>query len=206
MAKKKKIAESNGGIGYQDCWNMDLRLAVYGRVSLKQARKMNMNDDEFFVVEEDELKNMTRRNRAKRMRDHRHQQLIKKYERMNKVKGTIDSILRCADDFTEEQFAYLYDTKLVSDNCYYSMDPDNSRRLDYIFDLIRKYGNNDYRTFDSLVIFVTTDSKHPLSEEELDKLGRFAADNEPWKRCECGYGVEEGFGEGAQMLIVASRD
>lgn len=27
MSKKKKIAESNSGIDYQDCWNMDLRLA-----------------------------------------------------------------------------------------------------------------------------------------------------------------------------------
>jgi len=27
MSKKKKLEESNGGIDYQDCWNMDVRLA-----------------------------------------------------------------------------------------------------------------------------------------------------------------------------------
>jgi len=92
------------------------RLAAYGRISLKQAKKMNIDDDEYFVVEDEQLKNMTRRNRAKRIRDYRHQQAIKKFERMNKVKATIESILKCADDYTEEQFAYLYNTKLISDN------------------------------------------------------------------------------------------
>jgi len=56
------------------------------------------------------------------------------------------------------------------------------------------------------VIFVTTDKEHPLSDEELNKLTKFAEANEPWKRYECGYAVEEDFGEGAEMLIVASRD
>jgi len=182
------------------------RLAAYAHIPLKQAKKMNVDDDEYFVVEEQQLKNMTRRNRAKRMRDHRHQQAIKKYERMNKVKATIESILRCADDYTEEQFAYLYDTKLISDNCYYSYAADNSHRLDYIFDLIRKYGNNDYSSFDSLVLFVTTDKDLPLSDDELNKLTQFAKANEPWRRYECGYAVEEGFGDGAVILIVASRD
>lgn len=35
MRRKKKIAESNGGIDYQDCWNMDLRLAEIIRTNLQ---------------------------------------------------------------------------------------------------------------------------------------------------------------------------
>ncbi len=42
MRRKKKIAEGNGGIDYQDCWNMDLRLAEIIRTNLQaflQAEK-----------------------------------------------------------------------------------------------------------------------------------------------------------------------
>jgi len=182
------------------------RMAAYGRVSLKKARKLDCLTDEYSKVSDVEMKNRKRRNRAKRMRDHRHDMLIKKYDRMGKVKGTIEGLLARADDFTEEQFSYLYDTKWVSDNCYLSQCSDNSRRIDYILELISKYSDIDYSTFDSLVLMVTIDPEYPLTDTETEKVEKFVEAAGPWKRSECGFSETKGFGEGAEMLIVASQD
>ena len=180
--------------------------AAYGRISRKMLRSLDITGDEYFAAEQRAAKNCLRRNRAKRMRDHRQDILMKKYERQEKVAGTISRILEHADDFEPETFRYLYDTKWISDNCYHSETADEAGRVDYLINLVQKYGGVDYSEFDSIVIIATADIEHALSDEDLKKLGAFAEQLGTFKREELHYCTIRDFGTAAELLIVASRD
>ena len=180
--------------------------AAYGRISLKKLNAMSVLDDEYMEAEMRAEKNARRRNRAKRMRDHRRDVQIARLERKSKVHETIFELTCKADDFSEEDFAYLYDTKLISDNCYHSQTADDSTRIDYLIDLIRNYGCVDYSEFDSMVFVVSVDKERELSEEEMRRLQEFVEPFNPQKRSEFHYCTAAGFGPGAEIMIVASRD
>ena len=76
-----------------------------------------------------------RKNRAKRVRDHRLEQRIQKLERMAKVEDTIRRLTANTKSFAREELEYLFKTKLINNERYHSFAYNPDKRTDYLIDL-----------------------------------------------------------------------
>ena len=139
-----------------------------------------------------DVKERTRRNRAKRMRDYRQELRIKKLERMAKVENVIRDLIADTQSFTREALGYLFDTKLITNDSYQSHSQDVSQRMDYLIDLFSNYVTDDYSQFTHFVLMFRTSSDYPLVQGELDRIVDFFRQYLPLSAdIRCGYGNDE---------------
>lgn len=154
-------------------------------------------------------KRQAHRNRPKRMRDHRQQQLIKKYERMSKVQKLIDAICSASPETDKNKLQYLFDTNLISEVWHHSRAYDIECRMDYLVELLTKYVE-PYREADSeqygrMLLLVITSPDYPLLMAEYAQFAENFAHFQAGREAELYFGTDSSLGQEVKLLIVKSR-
>jgi hypothetical protein len=152
-----------------------------------------------------DLDQRPRRNRAKRMRDHRQNKRIEKLERMARIEDAIRLLTHDSTSFSREELIYLFDTKLIYEDYYYSHSYDVCRRVDYLTDLFSNYVS-DFSEYNRFILMVRTSQDYPLIQEEKDMLEKFFSNFLPSSaNVRYGYGIENRLGTEAGLMLMCSR-
>jgi hypothetical protein len=144
--------------------------------------------------------NRTRRNRTKRMRDHRQEQQIKKLKHMAEIEVTVRRLVANSKSFTRKELKHLFDSKQeVFHRTYRSRAYDVSQRVDYLIDLLTNYEEKDFADeFNGLFLEFKTSLEHPLKQGEWERLQNYFNQRFPTS-ANIKYG--EGIGEDMDMDI-----
>ena len=113
------------------------------------------------------------KNRAKRMRDARHERAIKRYERLGKIEKAIDRILACTSDVTHEDLDYLFDAKAICEYEFFSRVAAGEDRAAYIRDNLSQYFHCDLSAYTQAEILLCASTAYPLSNLEIAYLTQF---------------------------------
>lgn len=150
-------------------------------------------------------KRKCRRNRMKRMRDHRQSVRIRELERMGKVEHAIQRILSAADAISREQVAYLFDTHLIQEQDPHSRAYDRTRRMDYLRETLTKYTAPDSEPYTHTIAVLSTSPDCPLTDVECSTFNRIIALVAKKTEVLSAIGIKEELGEEAELFIVKSR-
>ena len=149
------------------------------------------------------------RNRPKRMRDHRQQQLIKKYERMSKVQKLIDAICSASPETDKNKLQYLFNTNLISEVWHHSRAYNVERRMDYLVELLTKYVESyqdaDSEQYDRMLLLFITSPDYPLLMAEYAQFAENFAHFQAGGEAELYFGTDSSLGQEVKLLIVKSR-
>ena len=149
------------------------------------------------------------RNRPKRMRDHRQQQLIKKYERMSKVQKLIDAICSASPETDKNKLQYLFNTNLISEVWHHSRAYNVERRMDYLVELLTKYVESyqdaDSEQYDRVLLLLITSPDYPLLMAEYAQFAENFAHFQAGGEAELYFGTDSSLGQEVKLLIVKSR-
>lgn len=163
-------------------------------------------DDPAFPFEEWHLydKRKRRRNRMKRMRDHRQSVRIRKLERMGKVERAIQRILSATKAISREQVAYLFDTQRIQEQDLHSRAYDRTRRMDYLWELLTKYTAPDNEPYTRTIVVLSTSPGCPLTDAERAVFSRMVALLADKTEVLPAVGTKAELGEEAELFIVKS--
>ena len=154
-------------------------------------------------------KRQARRNRPKRMRDHRQQQLIKKYERMGKVQRLIDTICSASPETDESKLQYLFDTNLISEVWHHSRAYNIEHRMDYLVELLTKYiepyQEADSKQYNRTLLLFITSPDCPLLMAEYAQFAENFAHSQAGGEADLYFGKDASLGLEVKLLIVKSR-
>jgi len=147
----------------------------------------------------------TRRNRSKRMRDHRQEKRIKKLKRMAKVENNIRRLLYNTKSFTRAELNCLFDSKLMVFEAYCSHSHNVSQRIDYLIDMFTNYEPMDFSEFTHFILSFRTSSEHPLTQTEWTTIQNYFKQRLP-SAVEIRYGqaTDETLGTEICLLLVGS--
>jgi len=149
-------------------------------------------------------KRKCRRNRMKRMRDHRQLVRIRELEHMGKVEHAIQRILSAADAISREQVAYLFDTHLIQEQDPHSRAYDRMRRMDYLWEILTKYTAPDSEPYTHTIAVLSTSPDCPLTDVERSTFNRIIALFAKKTEVLSAVGIKEELGEEAELFIVKS--
>lgn len=154
-------------------------------------------------------KRQAHRNRPKRMRDHRQQQLIKKYERMSKVQKLIDAICSASPETDKNKLQYLFNTNFISEVWHHSRAYDVECRMDYLVELFTKYvepyKETDNEQYDRMLLLFITSPDYPLLMAEYVQFAENFAHFQAGGEAEVYFGTDPSLGQEVKLLIVKSR-
>jgi len=149
------------------------------------------------------MKRQEKRNRSKRMRDHRMRKRIKWLKRMGKIE---DLICRLTTDTTitdRKDVEYLFQRESIYMNTYSSRAYDKKQRIAYLIDLLSNYENTDFNEFDNYILMAKASTNHPLSAEETDYFSCEINKILPQQSAILwGTGMDESLGEEVSLLLV----
>ena len=149
------------------------------------------------------------RNRPKRMRDHRQQQLIKKYERMSKVQKLIDAICSASPETDKNKLQYLFNTNLISEVWHHSRAYNVERRMDYLVELLTKYVESyqdaDSEQYDRMLLLFITSPDYPLLMAEYTQFAENFAHFQAGGEADLYFGTDPSLDQEVKLLIVKSR-
>jgi len=155
-----------------------------------------------------------RKNRPKRMRDHRQKKRIEALERMTKVEDAIRRLtantctkyeVRGTQSFSREELEYLFKTKLIHECPYHTRAYDVHQRVDYLIDLFSNYVSEDFSKYTRFLLMFRTSSDYPLAQSELERLENFFNQYLPASaNIRYGYGNDETLGTEVSLLFVGS--
>ena len=148
----------------------------------------------------------SRRNRPKRMRDHRQEVRIKQLKRMGCVENTIRQIMARTTEISREQLAYLPDTQLVHEPDYHSRAYDPSRRMAYLHEILARYATVDENRdrYTRIVAVLSVAPEHPLQPDEREAFRRLVALLPPHAQVLSATGTRSDLGVEAELLLVKS--
>ena len=133
-----------------------------------------------------------RKNRAKRMRDHRLEQRIKKLERMAKIEYAIRRLTANTKSFARKEVEYLFKTNLIREGRFHSFAYNPDQRIDYLIDLLSNYVSEDFSNYTHFILMFRTSSVYPLDQRELDMIQVFFSKYLPASaNIRYGYGNDE---------------
>ena len=147
-----------------------------------------------------------RRNRPKRMRDHRQEMRIKQLKHMGCVENTIRQILARTTEISREQLVYLSDTQLVHEPDYHSRAYDLSQRMDYLHEILARYAtvDKDRDRYTRVVALLSVAPEHPLQPDEREAFRRLITLLPPHAQVLSATGTRPGLGVEAELLLVKS--
>lgn len=109
-------------------------------------------------------------NRSKRKREYR-QEKREKYLKIMSARERLISILSApGSSFRYKDVEFLFQIKYGCRYCYHSVTNGNDKRLDYIFESMKKYQQLDLSRYDSAIVFVSMPSEYPVGETEIDSF------------------------------------
>lgn len=147
-----------------------------------------------------------RRNRAKRMRDARHERQI---ERLKKLAVREEGICKVVDTgcISRDQLEYIMNIQYGEEQTYYSRTSTTEGRSQYIIKLLDKYSNIDFSTYDSIVAVVTSSPEYPFSEEDKMQLQDYFDSRQQFKRMQIGFGYDPSINSHQMtLLMIISKD
>jgi len=147
-----------------------------------------------------------RKNRPKRMRDHRLEQRIKQLERSAKVENSIRRLTCDTKSLAREELDYLFKTNLIYQTRYHTFAYNPSQRIDYLIDLLSNYVSEDFSKFTHFLLIFRTSSAYPLVKSELDMIQNFFSQYLPASaNVRYGYGNNENLGKEISLLFLGSH-
>lgn len=201
---------SYGGYRPLNCYEekvINLHMREFGNYARRKAddTRCTATIEEWREIE----KRQAHRNRPKRMRDHRQQQLIKKYERMSKVQKLIDAICSASPETDKSKLQYLFDTNLISEVWHHSRAYDVECRMDYLVELLKKhvepYQDTDSEQYDRMLLLFITSLDCPLLMAEYAQFAENFAHFQAGGEAEVYFGTDPSLGQEVKLLIVKSR-
>ncbi len=171
-------------------------------------RRKNITEGDIIshIKEIDEgIRREKRRNRPKRMRDHRQQRRIDELRRMGCAENTIMRILDRTDAFSRVQLSYLFDTEFVCETIYRSRAYDKRRRLPYLLETVTRYAVDEGGPYTLVLVILSVESAHPLEEEEAAVFRQIIATLPAGTDICWTVGKKEGLGEEAELMMIKSR-
>lgn len=111
-------------------------------------------------------------NRLKRMRDHRLEQRLKKLANLDRCENTIQRLLRAQTTaITRDDLDFLWDENGRIGTEFRSRAYDSAKRLEYLEELITKYGVLDVaKSISKGVARIATSTDFPLTSNERSRL------------------------------------
>lgn len=148
----------------------------------------------------------SRRNRPKRMRDHRQELRIKQLKRMGCVENTIRQILARTTEISREQLAYLPGTQLVHEPDYHSRAYDPSQRMAYLHEILARYATVDENRdrYTRIVAVLSVTPEYPLQPDEREAFRRLVALLPSHAQVLSATGTRSDLGVEAELLLVES--
>ncbi len=158
------------------------------------------------VLEEIDIhfKRSRRRNRMKRMRDHRQDMRIEQLERMGQAERAIERMLSTTRTLSREQLTYLFNAQLIQQDVSHSRAYDRTRRMDYLWEILTKYMPCDNRPYTQTVVVLTTAPDCPLTGTEQQMFERIIARFAEKTEVLSAVGVKAGLEEEAELFIIKS--
>ncbi len=147
---------------------------------------------------------MSRRNRMKRMRDHRQDMRIEQLERMGQAERAIERMLSTTRELSREQLAYLFNAQLIQQDVSHSRAYDRTRRMDYLWEILTKYILRDNRPYTQTVVVLSTAPDCPLTGTEQQMFERIIARFAEKTEVLSAVGVKAGLEEEAELFIIKS--
>jgi len=146
-----------------------------------------------------------RRNRPKRMRDHRQKRRIDELKRMGRAEHTITQILARTDAFSREQLSYLFDAELVSETVYRSRAYDKRQRLPYLLETVTRYAVDRHATYTLILAILCVDKTHPLEEDEFAVFRQIIASLPAGTDICWAVSEKDDLGDEAELMLIKSR-
>ena len=147
----------------------------------------------------------TNRNRAKRKRDYRMRQRIKKLKRKARVEDDIRRLTTNTKSFKREELDYLFKTNLITFRTYHSHSNNPNQRIDYLTDLLSKWVSDDFSDNTHFLLMFRTSSAYPLVQSELDMIQNFFSQYFPASASiRYGYGNDENLGTEVSLYFLCS--
>jgi len=146
-----------------------------------------------------------RRNRPKRMRDHRQKRRIDKLKRMGCVEHTITQILARTDAFSREQLSDLFDTERGSETIYRSRAYDKRQRLPYLLETVTRYAVDKHGPYTRIIVILSVDKTHSLEEKEAAVFRQIIASLPAGVDICTAIGTKDGLGCEAELMMIKSR-
>ena len=146
-----------------------------------------------------------RKNRPKRMRDHRQEQRIKELERKARIEKSIRSLIANSNSFTRGELLYLFNTKQIFEDTYQSHSNNLDQRIDYLIDLLSNYKTEKFSNYTHFFLMFRTSSVHPLVQKELDMIHDFFKQYLPASASvRYGYGNDESLDTEVSLFFLCS--
>lgn len=174
----------------------------YSHLSPHKYKTAVCRDSESVI--EASCRNILRRNRAKKMRYCRRELLREKYERLSNVQECINDIVGAHCGVAERDLQYLFDTKEIMSQDLYSARRTENERVEYLLDMLQRYGDERYKRCDNMIFIFTTDSTSPLTDHERSLAEAFLDILAPLKRALVLNERIDGFGPYINLQITCS--
>lgn len=171
------------------------------------ARRKDKTDGNTLSLKEldERICRKKRRNRSKRMRDHRQKYRIARLKRMGCAEHTIMRILDRTDVFSRVQLSYLFDAEHVCETVYRSHAYGKRQRLYYLLETVTRYVIDKGGPYALALVILSVDPAHPLEEEEIAVFRQIIA-TLPAETDICWtIGTKEGLGEEAELMMIKNR-
>ena len=149
-------------------------------------------------------RNFLRQNRAKRMRRHRRELLREKYERLGEVQECINDIVGAHCGVAERELQYLLEAKEIMSHNICSARCAENERVEYLLDMLQRYGSEKYKRCDSMIFLFTSDVASPLTDHERRLAEEFLDRLAPLKRASVLNEQIAGFGPYLNLHITGS--
>ena len=149
-------------------------------------------------------KRQRKRNRLKRMRDHRQDLRIEQLDRMGEIERIIQTLLSNASRLTYQEVSYLFHSEKVRAIVYQSCSQNTAQRLSYLVELFSRYDREYFSRFTKLILTLSTSASYPLSEEEKSRLKELESCFSPSAGFLWDYVSDESVGQEIKLLIVGS--
>ena len=146
-----------------------------------------------------------RKNRAKRMRDHRLEQRIKKLERMAKIEYAIRRLTVNTKSFARKEVEYLFKTNLIREGRFHSFAYNPDQRTDYLIDLLSNYVSEDISKYTHILLMFRTSSSYPFVQKEMEMIQKFFSQYLPASaNIRYGYGTDEELDMEVSLFLLGS--
>lgn len=160
-----------------------------------------------FALQDDDWNHINRReahcNRMKRMRDHRLQLRYDKLENLERCENTVRELLEGQNEVTRSDLSFLWSERGRTGCDFQTRAYDADKRLEYLEELITKYGAmNPVRHLRHMAVKVTASREYPLTHEELEHIKRKVAEQTMCNDTLYIIGVNCSVGQEVHILMV----
>jgi hypothetical protein len=176
---------------------------ISAKSEFNNREEVLLNPDNF-GIEYAEFQRKRPMNRAKRKRLYRWEKRIKYLERKSEINSTI-KIMTTNSTIKENELAYLFDTKLISQREFESCAESIQTRAQYLVELFTEYMDEDFTGWTKFCFLFCTSSQHPITEKEKEVLENIKAVLPPTEEIRFDYGVNDDLDEKMSVLRIMSK-